>query len=928
MTIIRLDGASVALAGSVKGYSGSALWAHLKAQGASVSDNPTKDADMMLVGANPSYTKVDKAKSLGLTLIEGDALHTLLEEGELELEEAPVRPLAELIADARAVFDGPPSRQAWASICALADECDDAHIDDFVAYLTPQLDAWPRVLSYARVGYDFQVGPFTHAAGEGRVMPSSWFAALLNGEQHAKHRLATAITFSTTAVNNTISMGIFDNPDMAHIRTFDVGSNLSQNVKKKNFYKKMASCPHLTGVDTLMLSTAPKGAYVELASATSLPNLRRILVRSDLYRSEADLEVAVFGPWAPQLECVGVTQVGHLEMLAARVGELPALDTLAIGMHTRTELELFVGYARAIRPLLDQLREVQIGMSSMDDGGNEGLGVLLDGLDTELDVLDLRASGMMSLEGPIGVAFATKHIVANGLGARVGELIVGENVSAEVCAALREAGVNVTSPLDDSPGALDAAAFEFIEDLAPGEAERVAAHQVHLHDAMMFSAPSTHAWSTLTGVVDGLERQLEPDAFAEAIDTLLAHLEQWPDGLRELPERWFGELLAGDPSPKIRLARSLTALNSYHDAKGVARFWGAIAAAGNVNHVNVLKVAHAGKQKFFLAAMEELFEAVRPSAYAIFWSGNPEVKALKAALSGKGLLPDPNPGIEWPSQPFSADIDAMKMREVSLVVASPGDLQRVFDHVELDHVVSLDLKFDPPWREDVAPGWDHVIAKPASFKRLRHLGLRLNGRVPVDVFAPLVTWLSEARPVHVDDSFSGSAPYDTPVMELIEAGVYARTHGSSVELPLRVSQEQAVELFGREDVHLAGVSLMYGGYSVPDTLDLVGAMHPSLRQGIMSLKWPTTPKELTQIDELLSMLPALSTWTPICPALRTREGRAPMFAALAASPASKQLAQVRTVGAYGEQAKSTAAELKVLDRGAGMTASGWIMSNL
>jgi hypothetical protein len=930
MPLLKLDG-PIAFSGKIKGYTKSSLAQRIRDAGGSVVTTPNASCALFLMGERAAYKKVDKAKALGLTIVEGDVLYELLEKGEVDWDDSvPTRPLDELIADARAIFDGAPSREAWASICALADECDGDHIHDLIAYLTPQLDAWPDP-SFVRHGYDSQVGTFTHAAGSLRMLPGEWITAMINGEEHPKHALATALSFTSAAVNNTLSTTIFDNPDLGHLTTFDVGANLDQNVKKKTFYKAMASCPHLGNVDTLMLSRASKGSFAELAKATSLPNLRRIVVRPGTERMGADLEAALFGPWAPRLEAIAVSTPDHLRLITSRLDELTSLETLSLGTTSWTDDAYFDAYVEAMGGgALEPIRVLELGVISyVDADANVGFGRMLDAIDTDLDTLDLRACDRVELSGPIGAAFMLKHLVENGLSARVGVVLVGENISPDVCAALADAGVDLVSPHDD--GATDPVAptFDYVSDPAPGEAERVAANQVHVHDAMMFTRPSSSAWGTLTGVVDGLELQLDADAFAAAVDTLEAYLEPWEDHMRVLPDRWLGELFADAPSPKLRLARAVRAQGSYHDPKGHARFWQAAAEAGNMKHFKLLTVSYAGKQKYWIKTLAALFEAVEPTQYTIAWmSGKSGMQALEAELEGTGLLPSAPAEIPWTSPTSSTDPATLDLREVTLTVTSPDQLQQVFDRTDLDHVVSLDLKFDLPWPDEPAAGWAYVTATPASWARLRHLSVNTGTRLPSAAYAPLVTWLSQARPVQFDDAFSSSAPYDTPVLGFLEAGVYSRTYGSEVDLPSSLSQDQAEELFGGGRVHVARVKIMYGSYSVPDTLDLVDAMHPTMRQSMKQLKWPTTPDELTRVDALLEGLPNLAIWSPICPDLRTEAGRASLFAALAASPASARLAQVRTIAAYAEQPKARAAELKVMDRGAGMKSSGWIIHQL
>ncbi len=927
MTIIRLDGASVALAGSVKGYSGSALWAHLKAQGASVSDNPTKDADMMLVGANPSYTKVDKAKSLGLTLIEGDALHTLLEEGELELEEAPVRPLAELIADARAVFDGPPSRQAWASICALADECDDAHIDDFIAYLAPQLDAWPRVVDHTLYSAEYTSGPFMSGAGEVRLMPAGWLTAMLSGVEHPKFRLAKAISFTSAAVNSTLSSKIFDNPCLSHIRTFDVGVNVKQNVKKKSFYKKMAKCSHLGSVDTLMLSEAPAGVFEVFSGSTSMPNLKRLFLRPSLDGHGADPEVAIFGPWASQLECVSVGRTRDLDRIHARRDELPALNTIGLEMHYFVGARDLRAFSAAGAKVAATVDNVLLAVSSLSESDHsQRFGYILDRLKTPLKVLDLTGCVISSWHEKDATSFFMKRVVERGLGARVGSLVVNESVPVQTCAALREAGVDLVTPLDASTGALEVPSFEHVDEPAPGEAARVAARQVHLHDAMMFSAPSAAGWRTLAGVVDGLELQLEPDAFAAVVDTLEAYLEGWPARLRMAPKHWMGEFSSDVPSPKIRLVRGLELHCGYVELKSVVRIWGRLVEAGNLGLIDHIRLNEVQNSKPYLKAITEVFDAARPSSYTALGR---EWRYARKALKAKGLMEDVNPDTDRWTTAWDSDLGVLDDREISLTIKDAASLQVLLDREDMDHVVSLQLHlsmYSGSGRDELE-ACAALRAEPASWKRLRHLSV--NTRGDMACYAPLVTWLSGANPVHIDHGFEHDFYYKAPSVQFAKKGFYARAYGSTLELSEKETLADVASVVGRDDVHVAVFTASRHGYrmDLPGVVEVVDAMDPSLRASLRSLRWEIEPGAFERVDAMLAALPSLTSLSLIGDSLLTRAGRRPLLEAFAASEASNRIKRFTTSALSSRIEGPVSAELKILAKGAGFDSSMWLVSD-
>lgn len=922
MAKLKLSGSHIAFTGKIKGYTKSSLGNFIRAAGGSVASSPSSGVTAFLVGERAADKKVDKARALGLTIIEGDFVYELLDKGELELDSMiTVRSLDELIAEARALFDGAPDHETWKQLAALVDECEPAQVEDFITYLRPQLDKWPRSVGgpIKHRTHDFRTGIFSHAAGELRFFPDAWLAGLANGQRHPKHSLCTSLTFTFVALNNSMGIKVLENPDIQQIRTLDIGTPMSVNIKKKTFYKALAKCPNVANVETLCLTESPEGALDPLLDATSMPALRAIFLDPYLgmLRSLDKGAALFFGPWADQLETVGVSDPVQLEALAARIDDLPSLHTLALSTHVRTKPETFASIAQHLSTALAPIRNLILGITSIDSYSElTGLGIVLDAIDSELDLLDMRECRYTKLEGEAGVAFAREHFIDTGLGARVGELILSELVGAQVVAYLRENGVNVTSPVEASAG--DIVDHVFVEDVAPGEAERVAARQVHVTDAMMFSAPGYDAWEVLTGVVDGLERQLDASEFEAAISTLEEYLASWPDVVRECPERWLGEYFREQPSPKIRLPRTFKYHGSYAYPKELARWMERFSQNKAVEQFTRIQIGHPGKQKYFLNAVASLFEAIKPESYSIYWGGSAEIKKVSDHLRGLGLLPEENPPpANVSSVAWSSDNSALELREVCLEVSSQEQLQEVFDRADMDHVVSLDLKLSFPYPEYDGHDWSGLTARVASWRRLRYLNLSINDRFPSSCFGALATWLSRARPVHVGPRFVSMSPSETPVLELARAGVYARAWGSSVELPNTIDAASVSEVLSNEDFNVGAIELMYGSCSVPDTADLPEMMHEELAARLQSLKWPVSVADLGQVEALCQSLPTMTLWAPISSRFRTKAGREPLFKGLASAPTSSRLSQVRFVSMSDPADKIAAAELKILEKGEG-----------
>lgn len=912
MSNLEVQGGSFAFTGKIKGYTKASLSKHIQSMGGSVFPSASSGLTAYLVGDRASDKKVDKARALGLTIVSDDALYAFLEDGKLSLDALnPTRPVNELIAEARSLLAMVPAHETWKQLAALVDECSEEQMEAFLAYLAPNLEQWADVSALSPLSR-LHSGLFDNTADTVCFVPDVWMGELIGGEQHPKHALCKSLTFSYMAVNNTNAIKLLDNPSLKTLTTFDVGTTLAQNMKKKTFYKALASCENLDSVDTLVLAKAPAGSFAELLKATSMPNLKALYLNSDtLYMSDANQGVDVmFGPWAEQLERVMIRSDKQLEALADRIGELPALHSLLIGCHPRTEAELFTNMATQLPRVVPHIKSLVIGINSYDSYAKQtGIGDLLDAIDGPLETLDLSWCSPFALQGEAGVVFVQKHFIDNGLVGRVSTLVVNELVDAAVVSLLREQGLEVISPLNADASDDSASELVVIEEVAPGEDERRAANEVHVHDAMMFPYPCKAAWNTLTGVVDALELQLESDAFEQAIQTLESYLEPWPDSVRICPERWYAAYMSDSPSPKVRLSRAFSYDGPFYYQKEYAAWVTEFARSEACSYLTHISSYYEGKQKFFTRALSALFDAVKPTSYSVRGT-----HAL-SALESENLLPDTNVTYTLPEENYSQDMDTLSQRRVLIQIETPEQFESLINHTELDHVVSLDLNLSPS--EDGAD-WPEVKGKVGKFRNLRHLRIQVSNYSPAHYHAALATWLSNARPVYINDDFSWSSPFKTPAVLMAQKGLYSRTYGSHVVLPATMGADELGPLLSDENFNVAGLSIMYGDCSCPDTTDLVEMMHDGLKRSLQYLKWPVAQSDLDNLNAIFEALPGLTLWGPLSPDFKKQEGRVPLFTALAQAPATAQICQLRVVGMYGSDSeKYSSAETKILKKGKG-----------
>jgi hypothetical protein len=881
---LSLNDAIVGITGKVKGYTKSALSECVSKWGGRLENrsDPSPGMTLYFVGDNGSPRgKVDHARVYGAALVSGDDILTLLEEGEVEVnKEEDRKTFDEIVGPVRALLAEPLTRKTWLSLTEHVDECKAEEMDKLLAYMQPQLDARTAQYEQNPRVYDFE-------SGELRPFPPAWLAEIMNGEVHEKYNLCQTVTYSEFYVGSKIATRVFDHHEaFAHITRFDTGDVMDSNMKTRPFYKKMCTATNVERVHTLVLESDKKDALGELLKATSLPHVTSLYLRPTLsYRTKglnlgADL---YFGPWAEQLITVGASHARHVEVLTERINELPAFEHLALYTGEVREHEDMSPFLSAVPAIIPHIKRLSICASRLNGynfgsyGSLEGLGELLDAIsERNLGVLDLRSCMGTVLKGEIGEAFIQKHFIDNGFVGHLGQLVVNEHISLELCDMLRAHGVDVVAPAKVEVKAL-APTFDYIDKVPAGELERHANHQVHVHDAMMFTRPCEEAWQVLIGVVNGLERQCTADDFADAIKTLNAHLEQWPDDLRVLPTAWFKALFDEVPSPKLDLIRVLNVKLGYggitSDAKCASRWFEHLSRAPHIARIPKLSIGGFEGQKHQQKALLTLMKSMKPERISP-WLGKKKDEFLALLKEHDVVLPElseffSSRSIHYPRFKLT---DAYANRHVSHEVTTPEELQEVFALQDLNHVVSLDLKVDH-YDFEKDPDCSFLKASPADFKSLKYLKISLR-KYDKDLCRELVTWLKHARPVVFEHYTTELVP------ELIDAGLYGRAFGSSVKWHSHMSSDELERCVSAPHFHVSRIWFeFYRGYSLDGIPELVEAMHDGLRECVRELSWPTELSEWSEVGSACARLPNLSTLAAAEPAFATDTARAPFLKA-------------------------------------------------
>ena len=339
---IELAGATVCVVGRIKGWSKNSIKRTLEATGGELIGMP-KEGCLVLVGSNPSWYTLDRARARVCTILEGDDALALLADGAFELTEEPPRAFGELIAQARALFDQRPTLESFAELTAFLDTCPPGHADDLADYIAPQLADWgPMMLSHDyslrhpdRFAWRY-TGLCGDAGGSMRAMPNRWIVELMNDGPSPKHRICDTLSFTDIEASSKLAAGIFDHGPLTHLRAFSPGRSSPRFRMTVPFYKRMVKSDALEHVETFTLTECAESAFdVLMKRPEFLPNLKTIHIDHTTWRLT---DAAAFaGLWGEQLETLKVSRPEHIRWLRDHRRRFPVLSRLIIELPNHRE---------------------------------------------------------------------------------------------------------------------------------------------------------------------------------------------------------------------------------------------------------------------------------------------------------------------------------------------------------------------------------------------------------------------------------------------------------------------------------------------------------------------------------------------------------------------------------------------------------------
>ena len=341
---IELEGQTVCVVGRLKGWTKGSIKAALEEVGGRLVGTPAEDG-LILIGSNPAERKLTQARARACTFVEGDDVYTLLSEGVVEVEPPPVRSLDDLLGEARSILAQGPTRDGFAKLVVLLDDCTIDHLADLTDYLHPQLGSWGVAFERDDTSHRHAVrwrpgdvtGPCAEAAGAIRTMPKTWAADLIAGRHSPKHTICEALSFSGIEIPSTTASRIFDQSTLEHIRVLSLGCVNSSSELRKSFYERMSESTTFAHVETLVLThwCEPSGLGLLLDHSECLPKLTRLdLVNCSNTLTDPSgrtyINAELTRTWAHQLETLRLAHVAQLGWLLDNPNALPHLEHLIV----------------------------------------------------------------------------------------------------------------------------------------------------------------------------------------------------------------------------------------------------------------------------------------------------------------------------------------------------------------------------------------------------------------------------------------------------------------------------------------------------------------------------------------------------------------------------------------------------------------------
>ncbi len=295
MITISLKGSTFYVAGSFTGRLKSMVEQHIKDGGGTLSEHINSSVTALIAG-HSCHNSINKALSREIPILSQQQLDILLRDGTIDHE--PSKPIdaeldiAEVIAELRSLFDGPPSSDTWSSLLMLLEQCNTEQQEALVHYITPFVARWDdmdRPTWAPLPDHPLMTGGHKTLWVQGlpeqalRVAPPLWLTEMLRGVYHPKHALARVINVHQMRTNGSRLIKLLQNPYLTKMTTLVLGM---KNSYSKSFFEVLRDHDNVRSLTHLYLDAISHTTREQFLSVMSrknhaLTSLEHVYFRSD-----------------------------------------------------------------------------------------------------------------------------------------------------------------------------------------------------------------------------------------------------------------------------------------------------------------------------------------------------------------------------------------------------------------------------------------------------------------------------------------------------------------------------------------------------------------------------------------------------------------------------------------------------------------------
>ena len=238
MAAMVFEGKAIVLTGRFT-TSQADLQQELEAQGAEVTNYVSSRTDFLVTGARAGQEKLERAKSLGINLLNEDEARALLRGEQLEVDRVGrlgESSVDELLGQARGLLDRTMCPALWMEIVELLDACLPEHQEVLVSYLEPQLEKWEQPGARVRALEVFAeqalaIGdgdrePVRHALSNlsmqppssARFAPDHWMGEMMQGVTSPKYRLMRSLDLRYISASQKMIHRMLTHPELTGLQ--------------------------------------------------------------------------------------------------------------------------------------------------------------------------------------------------------------------------------------------------------------------------------------------------------------------------------------------------------------------------------------------------------------------------------------------------------------------------------------------------------------------------------------------------------------------------------------------------------------------------------------------------------------------------------------------------------------------------------------